>query len=208
VAEVAIEQHRRNRRSQTWRPRAWTRSARGGLLPKHIQTQKILVTLAERPHPFPSRTRKLSSPAPKILRGQPFGKIGRRQDFCVSGFPGTHIARTPRGTVRAGAFRGDPFVYPRDRDRRVRVPVLGGHRRWPDVPGCRGAAARSVCDQADLPVSRCTGRGLAERVAFPRPPLRRRHAANAARRREAAQIVPVGPACSVLDLPRRGGPRI
>src|SRR6478672_12944343 len=46
-------------------------------------TQKILVTLAERPHPFPSRTRKLSSPAPKILRGQPFGKIGRRQDFCV-----------------------------------------------------------------------------------------------------------------------------
>src|SRR4051812_5044562 len=47
-------------------------------------TQKILVTLAERPHPFPSRTRKLSSPAPKILRGQPFGKIGRRQDFCVS----------------------------------------------------------------------------------------------------------------------------
>src|SRR6476661_5176500 len=48
-------------------------------------TQKILVTLAERPHPFPSRTRKLSSPAPKILRGQPFGKIGRRRDFCVLG---------------------------------------------------------------------------------------------------------------------------
>ena len=47
--------------------------------------RRILVTLAERPHPFPSRTRKLSSPAPKILRGQPFGKIGRRQDFCVSG---------------------------------------------------------------------------------------------------------------------------
>src|SRR6476469_1132423 len=46
-------------------------------------THEILVTLAERPHPFPSRTRKLSSPAPKILRGQPFGKIGRRQDFCV-----------------------------------------------------------------------------------------------------------------------------
>ena len=50
-----------------------------------VQTHKILVTLAERPHPFPSRTRKLSSPAPKILRGQPFGKIGRRQGFCVNG---------------------------------------------------------------------------------------------------------------------------
>src|SRR3954454_13779959 len=48
-------------------------------------THEILVTSAERPHPFPSRTRKLSSPAPKILRGQPFGKIGRRQDFCVFG---------------------------------------------------------------------------------------------------------------------------
>src|SRR5450759_5175901 len=63
------------------------------LLPKHgsirlrrigVQTHMTLVTPAERPHPFPSRTRKLSSPAPKILRGQPFGKIGRRQDFCVS----------------------------------------------------------------------------------------------------------------------------
>ncbi len=54
-------------------------------MPKHVQTQRIPVTLAERPHPFPSRTRKLSSPAPKILRGQPFGKIGRRRDFCVSG---------------------------------------------------------------------------------------------------------------------------
>ena len=39
------------------------------------------MTLAERPYPFPSRTRKSSSPAPKILRGQPFGKIGRRRDF-------------------------------------------------------------------------------------------------------------------------------
>src|SRR3954465_5401881 len=47
-------------------------------------THEILVTSAERPHPFPSRTRKLSSPAPKILRGQPFGKIGRRQDFCFN----------------------------------------------------------------------------------------------------------------------------
>jgi hypothetical protein len=52
---------------------------------RDVQTFRILVTLAERPHPFPSRTRKLSSPAPKILRGQPFGKIGRRQDFDVSG---------------------------------------------------------------------------------------------------------------------------
>ena len=37
------------------------------------------VTVAERPYPFPSRTRKSSSPAPKILRGQLLGKIGRRR---------------------------------------------------------------------------------------------------------------------------------
>lgn len=37
------------------------------------------MTVAERPYPFPSRTRKSSSPAPKILRGQLLGKIGRRR---------------------------------------------------------------------------------------------------------------------------------
>jgi hypothetical protein len=37
------------------------------------------VTIAERPHPFPSRTRKLSSPAPMVLRGRPLGRVGRCQ---------------------------------------------------------------------------------------------------------------------------------
>src|SRR5215212_6424937 len=56
---------------------------------------EILVTPAERPYPFPSRTRKSSSPAPKILRGQPFGKIGRRQGFLLSGTRFAGRARTP-----------------------------------------------------------------------------------------------------------------
>ena len=47
------------------------------------------VTVAERPYPFPSRTRKSSSPAPKILRGQLLGKIGRRRALWrLQGFPG------------------------------------------------------------------------------------------------------------------------
>ena len=51
------------------------------------QLKIIPVTLAERNHPFPSRTRKLSSPAPKILGGQLPGKIGRRRDnFCFRPF--------------------------------------------------------------------------------------------------------------------------
>ena len=38
-----------------------------------------LVTLAKRVHPFPSRTRPLSSSAPMILCGRLHGKIGRRR---------------------------------------------------------------------------------------------------------------------------------
>ena len=92
---------------------------------EHVQTQQILVTLAERPYPFPSRTRKLSSPAPKILRGQPFGKIGRRRDFCVSG--GSRAAsRRSRG---AGYPR--PMTGRRDRRRR--------RRRAERRPACRGS---------------------------------------------------------------------
>ena len=71
---------------------------------RHRPDAEILVTLAERPHPFPSRTRKLSSPAPKILRGQPFGNIGRRQDFCVSRGPSPPVRRRQG---EAGAVRPD-----------------------------------------------------------------------------------------------------
>ena len=35
--------------------------------------------MAERQHPFPSRTRQLSSPAPMVLRGYPRGRVGRRR---------------------------------------------------------------------------------------------------------------------------------
>ena len=38
-----------------------------------------LVTIAKRTHPFPSRTRKLSSSALMILGGRLPGKVGRRR---------------------------------------------------------------------------------------------------------------------------------
>src|SRR6478609_4167847 len=81
-------------------PRRLTHAVGGVFAAEPYQTRMIPVTLAERPHPFPSRTRKLSSPAPKILRGQPFGKIGRRRDFCV------------RAEARCGhtAVRRDPAI--------------------------------------------------------------------------------------------------
>ena len=68
-----------------------------------VNTRQILVTQAERPHPFPSRTRQLSSPAPKILRGQLLGNIGRRQDPFV---PGRSARR--RGMWRVGRSGGHP----------------------------------------------------------------------------------------------------
>jgi hypothetical protein len=37
------------------------------------------VAIAKRTHPFPSRTRKLSSSALMILGGRPPGKVGRRR---------------------------------------------------------------------------------------------------------------------------------
>src|SRR4030066_879472 len=40
---------------------------------------RLSVAMAERKHPFPSRTRKLSSPAPMVLRGYPRGRVGRRR---------------------------------------------------------------------------------------------------------------------------------
>jgi hypothetical protein len=43
--------------------------------------QFFLATIPERSHPFPSRTRKLSSPGPMVLQGQPCGRVGRRRGF-------------------------------------------------------------------------------------------------------------------------------
>jgi hypothetical protein len=41
----------------------------------------FLAAIPERSHPFPSRTRKLSSPGPMVLQGQPCGRVGRCRGF-------------------------------------------------------------------------------------------------------------------------------
>ena len=41
---------------------------------------KFPVTMAAGSHPFPSRTRKLSPPAPMVLGGRPPGRVGRRRN--------------------------------------------------------------------------------------------------------------------------------
>ncbi len=47
------------------------------------QKQRQLVLLTLRVHPFPFRTRKLSSTVPTILSWRRLGKIGQRQLFCL-----------------------------------------------------------------------------------------------------------------------------
>ena len=45
------------------------------------------VVIAAKSHPIPSRTRKLSSPAPMVLHGRPCGRVGRRRIFLGSPRP-------------------------------------------------------------------------------------------------------------------------
>src|SRR4029078_8653099 len=112
-------------------------------------SSRILVTLAERPYPFPSRTRKSSSPAPKILRGQPFGKIVRRQDLVLSG---GEFERS-----RPSRVQHYPSGYAARDDR--------GRRRGRSARGTRAPNRR-------LPIPRVRGWRLATRHALARPPLR------------------------------------
>ena len=157
-------------------------------MPKHVQTQRIPVTLAERPHPFPSRTRKLSSPAPKILRGQPFGKIGRRRDFCVSG------AESASGLSRAG----------------VQVARHGG--RYP----VRMTQVADANPPADRPSTPPTSRHLslpprrerlAQRLAREGASLPGGWQRRAALRREAEAVVPDCGAQDVSRVCHRARPR-
>jgi hypothetical protein len=41
----------------------------------------FLAAIPKRSHPFPSRTRKLSSSGPMVLQGQPCGRVGRCRGF-------------------------------------------------------------------------------------------------------------------------------
>src|SRR6185503_17975775 len=135
-------------------------------------SSRILVTLAERPYPFPSRTRKSSSPAPKILRGQPFGKIGRRQDLVLSG--------PVRRARRLATVTNDSSGYAAADDH-----GRSGHT------ACRGGptARRTIAPSRWLSVPPVRGRWLATRRALARPPLRRIQPGSPARSRETGAAV-------------------
>ena len=95
----------------------------------HVDNNRFPVAIAAVSHPFPSRTRQLSPPAPMVLGGRPPGRVGRRRIshaehprlrpgvFAVSGTPTRSIrahgrtSRTTRAsptTAPAGPRRRHP----------------------------------------------------------------------------------------------------
>jgi hypothetical protein len=62
--------------------------------------QQFPVAIAAKSHPFPSRTRKLSSPAPMVLGGSPPGRVGRRRN---------NRTKAPHRVIWCGAF-ARPFI--------------------------------------------------------------------------------------------------
>ena len=85
--------------------------------------------IAVRVHPFPSRTRKLSSSASKILGGQLPGKIGRRQHKYSSLAQSVEQSAVNRSVVGSIPTCGAMENYPRGRRGRFAKPL--GLRKWP-----------------------------------------------------------------------------
>src|SRR5688572_2560187 len=66
-----------------------------------LNETKFPVVIEQRSHPFPFRTRQLSSASPMILRGQLRGKVGRRRD---------NFYEKPLRIQRLFAFGGDGVI--------------------------------------------------------------------------------------------------
>src|SRR4051812_20924620 len=67
--------------SEPTNPPPTTRGTQG--LPVHNRTtvHNVTAAIAARKHPDPSRTRKLSQPAPMVLHPTGCGRVGRRRTF-------------------------------------------------------------------------------------------------------------------------------
>ena len=113
----------------------------------------FLVATPERSHPFPSRTRKLSSPGPMVLQGQPCGRVGRCRGF--------------EGSAKAGPSSLFRFSEPADA-----VPVAVA--RAPERRERSACAVRPWCVQRATRSTRVARWGLGRSVrSQDSPPSRR-----------------------------------
>jgi hypothetical protein len=98
----------------------------------------FLVAMPERPHPFPSRTRKLSSPGPMVLQGRPCGRVGCRRGF----FEGLDSRRDPRFVFGLDERRDPRFVF--GRAVLATTPRIGTARLR--CRACSDSCARTAAD--------------------------------------------------------------
>ena len=64
------------------------------------------MVIAERPHLFPSRTQKLSSPTPMVLGTPVPGRVGRRREYIILDSSTVEYAAVNRGVVGSNPTRG------------------------------------------------------------------------------------------------------
>ena len=97
------------------------------------KAERFPVTIAAGSHPFPSRTRKLSLPAPMVLGGRPSGRVGRCRNLSQ---------RQPHALGAWGCF------------------ALGGASkkllRSSAATGTRSTTRSSQCGSADLSGVECS----------------------------------------------------
>ncbi len=80
---LIVHGHPSSTRSVVVHPNHSCQSVRAGHQASHASHFEcfFLAAIPERSHPFPSRTRKLSSSGPMVLQGQPCGRVGRCRGF-------------------------------------------------------------------------------------------------------------------------------
>src|SRR5436190_12858881 len=95
---------------------------------------KFPVVIERRSHPFPFRTRQLSSASPMILRGQLRGKVGRRRDkyegprATPAGLFLASIAPAKHGLIHSRVEVNQLPVRRVAEQRPDRLRLLGGRR--------------------------------------------------------------------------------
>ena len=121
------------------------------------------VAIPERPHPFPSRTRKLSSPGPMVLQGQLCGRVGRYRGLFEQ--PASNEAGCSLFRARAFA-RTVPWHAPGPPPRRARIDACGSGAVGRGKPlGAGGGAPLGRAQTVLAPVTSARGstdRGLAD----------------------------------------------
>ena len=158
---------------------------------------RVTAAIATGKHPDPSRTRKLSLPAPMVLQPRGCGRVGRRR---------TNIARGP-------PFRGWPFGHFRRLSRPIRRarsrPQATGlrgfvHRGRPATTVAVGSAARALAGGGDVHVSTDDRRRRRGAAAEARSPSTRCGWPGGSRPAPEERVLPSGDIA--LDVPGGGAP--